>query len=191
MRKGTFLFSLTALFTLGSSALHAAELIWKRAPVLEQDLSRALSLGADELCLELGQYSCLKDVHLYALGAHDPYARVQYRSLASPTQLSSIAFERVILSACINRIEKDKRAESPTVFRFYPLDKNLSQLDQGAIQKQIRDLYRRFLSRDPEVSEERALLSLADTQRFPDSGGDALSQALCLAVGSQLEFLFF
>lgn len=169
----------------------AAELIWKRSQILERDLSRALELSADELCLELGQYSCLKDVHLYALGDHDPFARVQYRSLPEPSQLSAIAFERVVLNACINRIARDGEGAAPTVFRFYPLQQKLSQLNRPAIAQQIRDLYQRFLVRDPLPAEEAELLGLANDPALGDEKASMFSQALCLAVGSQLEFLFF
>lgn len=189
LKSCLFLFSLS-VFSLMSAQLKAQELIWKRAPMLEQDLSRALSLKPEELCQELGQYSCLQDVHLYALGAHDPFGRVQYRSLPAPTQLTTIAFERVILNACIRRVAKDQQGQ-PEVFRFYPLDKKVQELRPAAVEEQIRELYRRFLVRDPDGTELKALASLADPEASAGESAVGLSQALCLAVGSQLEFLFF
>lgn len=166
-----------------------ADILWKRATILRNDLARALELPAAELCFELGTYSCVDKVHNYALGGRDPFDRSQYHSMEKPTQLTTIAFERTVLTSCINRIKKD--SSEALVFRFYPLNKTLNETSDAAIQQQAQDLYRRFYQRPANAAEIEAIMVLADRTRFGQKPMDQWSQALCLAVGSQWANLFF
>lgn len=176
---------------LAGFRIEATELIWKRAPILEQDLARALDLNVEDLCQELGRFSCLNQVHNYALGGHDPFERGQYRPMEQPSQLTTIAFERVIHLSCIKRLEKDIASSQPRVFRYFALNEPLMIIPDADVSAQITDLYQRFLLRDPSANERVIALTLADRQRFGTRPGRELAQALCLAIGSQLEFLLF
>lgn len=173
---------------LMSSLLHA-DSIWKRSSMLKADLANALSLPADQLCFELGTYSCIDIAHNFALGGRDPFARAQYQSMEKPSQLTPTAFERTILNTCIERVKRD--TAQPVVFRYYPLDKTLNDTPDSKIQAQIEELYRRFYQRTPTAAEVSIALTLADRGRFGATGMANFSQALCLAIGSQWAYLFF
>jgi len=171
-----------------SSQLHA-NVMWKRATTLKNDLAQALSLPGDQLCAELGTYSCTDMVHNFALGGRDPFARAQYTSMEKPSQLTATAFERTVLQSCIQRIKKDGR--DPQVFRFYALNKTLNSTSDELIEQQVQDLYQRFFQRPASSAEVTTALKLADRNRFGSTTMDQWSQALCLAVGSQWANLFF
>jgi hypothetical protein len=171
-----------------SSQLHA-NVMWKRATILKNDLAQALSLPADQLCAELGTYSCTDTVHNFALGGRDPFARAQYTSMEKPSQLTATAFERTILQSCIQRLKKD--SSEPKVFRFYALDKNLDETSDELIKQQIQDLYQRFFQRPASSAEVTTAMKLVDRNRFGSTSMDQWSQALCLAIGSQWAYLFF
>jgi hypothetical protein len=166
-----------------------ADVMWKRATVLRNDLAQALALPPDQLCSELGTYSCTDLVHNFALGGRDPFARAQYTSMEKPSQLTAPAFERTVLLSCIQRIKRD--GADPKVFRFYALNKTLNDTSDELIRQQIQDLYRRFFQRSASSAEVTTALKLADRNRFGAVPMDQWSQALCLAVGSQWANLFF
>jgi hypothetical protein len=166
-----------------------ADVLWKRATVLRNDLARALELPPDQLCKELDTYSCTDMVHNFALGGRDPFERAQYTSMEKPSQLTATAFERTVLQSCIQRIKKD--AGAAMVFRFYALNRTLNETSDDLIQQQIQDLYRRFYQRPASSAEVTTALKLADRSRFGSTRMDQWSQALCLAVGSQWANLFF
>lgn len=166
-----------------------ANVMWKRAAILKYDLAQALSLPAEQLCAELGTYSCIDTVHNFALGGRDPFARAQYTSMERPSQLTATAFERTMLQSCTQRIKMD--GSDPKVFRFYALNKTLGNTSDELIQEQIQELYQRFFQRPASSSEVTTALKLADRHRFGSKGMDQWSQALCLAIGSQWAYLFF
>ncbi|HYX39606.1 MAG TPA: hypothetical protein VE954_41440 [Oligoflexus sp.] len=171
-----------------SSQLHA-DPMWKRATMLRNDLAQALALPPNQLCLELGTYSCTDLVHNFSLGGRDPFDRAQYTSMEKPSQLTATAFERTVLQSCIQRIKKD--GSDPKVFRFYALNKTLNDTSDELIKLQIQDLYQRFFQRPAAGTEVTTALKLADRNRFGSTSMDQWSQALCLAVGSQWTNLFF
>ncbi len=177
-----------AIMLFLSAPLHA-DVMWKRATVLRNDLAQALALPPDRLCFELGQYSCTDLVHNFALGGRDPFARAQYTSMEKPSQLTATAFERTVLQSCIQRIKKD--GTEPQVFRFYAVNKTLNDTNDALIKQQVEDLYRRFFQRSASGAELTTALKLADRNRFGTVPMDQWSQALCLAVGSQWANLFF
>jgi hypothetical protein len=166
-----------------------ADVMWKRATMLRNDLAQALSLPPEQLCFELGTHSCTDLVHNFSLGGRDPFARAQYTSMDKPSQLTATAFERTVLQSCIQRIKKD--GSDPKVFRFYALNKTLNDTSDELITQQVQDLYRRFFQRSASSAEVATTLKLADRQRFGAVPMDQWSQALCLAVGSQWANLFF
>ncbi len=168
------------------------EWIWKRSRILEADLARALQLEKGELCRELDRYSCLQMVHQYALGGNDPFAKTQYTAMEKSSQLGTIAAERVVSQACLQRIQKD--ALDPNlarVFNAFPLDRTIGELNEAEVSQQIRTLYRRFLVREPDALELKDSLQLMNAERFAALPSRDLAHALCVAVGTQLEFLFY
>lgn len=162
---------------------------WKRAAALEADLMRALELSRDELCRELGDKNCIRDVHLVPLGGNEPYVAGLMKPSSEPLATTSSVVDRVLLSACSTRARMDAESK-PAVFRALAFDQPLPAANAAAITDTIRDLYRRLLARDPQASEIAQVASLAESDDKPLSPRDFAALA-CFTIGSTTEFLFF
>lgn len=169
-----------------------SSLQWKRHAAFEADLSQALELPPEELCNEFGADSCIRTVHLSPLGGHNPFTTGLLESSAEPLVTTSTVVERVVLSACIARREKDRAlGQNGVVFGGLDLDGVAPAPDAAATRGLIAGLYRRFLARDVEPSELETLAQLVrDEAGAPVSASDFAASA-CLAVGTSSEFLFF
>jgi hypothetical protein len=165
-----------------------AKVVWKRAAVLNRDLSRALEIPRDELCIELDGRDCFADVHLAPLGGHDPIDLAQYEGLGQPSRLTPIALERVALAACQKRFDLDVNlsgaGQPPVVFTF-PLTFEAVTLEDTA---SLADtLYPRLFARRATDDERATLDSLVDDGI---SKRDAALMS-CFALVSSSETLFF
>jgi hypothetical protein len=169
---------------------HAPNLQWKRAHAVQQDLMQALELEADEVCLEVGTAPCVDQVHLVALGGHDPFDLGLYESLDAPLTTTPIALDRVVLSACVKRVELDRDGEG-VVFGALDLEAPTPAADDAALSTTTTNLYRRFLARDPLEPELAIIAKLGlDDEGQPVVGHEFASLA-CYAIGTTSEFLFF
>jgi hypothetical protein len=165
-----------------------ALLQWKRAAALEADLISALQLSREQLCVEVGGKSCIREVHLVPMGGNEPYESGLMKPSAEPLATTPSVVDRVLLSACSTRARLDAEG-APQVFTALALNGPLPPADDPAIATTIRDLYRRLLARDPTPRELELVAGLAE-------GDGALSSrdfaALsCFTIGSSAEFLFF
>ena len=161
---------------------------WKRQRAVESDLLEALALQKGELCNELGLYSCVDFVHTVPLGGNDPFVKSQYEPLASPTVTSPVALERVVLSGCIARVDKD--LAGPAVV-FTTLQLGASFVDDVEAEATIDLLARRLLRRDVTADERVKLLELTD-----DGEGNAVSArdfAIlgCVVLGTMAETVLY
>ncbi len=170
-----------------------ADVQWKRHAALQADLARALELGEDELCNELGRARCIDQVHLAPLGGHDPFARGILESSAEPLATTPAVIDRVLLSACGRRASLDREAPRGRAVVFGRLDLGgaAPEPSDSAAQEAIRTLYRRLLARDPTREEVAMVAELA-----VDETGQAVSAVdfatlSCFAIGSSVEFLFY
>lgn len=168
------------------------DLQWKRAAVVGHDLERALALTSEQLCLEVGVAPCVEQVHLVALGGHDPLGLGLYEPLDAPLATTPIALDRVALSGCVARADLDLAAgEAALVFRGLDLAGSAPAADDPAIATMTTELYRRLLGRDPVEAEIATIAELArDDQGAAISGRDFAVLA-CFAVATTTEFLFF
>jgi hypothetical protein len=163
-------------------------LVWKRYRAIEQDLMRGLDLDKASVCSELGIYSCIDDVHLAALGGNEPFEKSQYEPSREPTATSSIAIDRVVLSACAERVNRD-RAGTPTLFTGLDLDG--TSVSDNESDEVTTTLFRKLLARDPSAAElEKMRMLTEDADGLPVSGAD-YAKLSCYAVGTHVEFLFF
>lgn len=162
---------------------------WKRAAALEADLMRALELSRDELCHELGDKNCIRDVHLVPLGGNEPYVAGLMKPSSEPLATTSSVVDRVLLSACSARARLDAEGQAK-VFGGLNFDKPLPASNAAPIKDTIRDLYRRLLARDPDPSEIAQVASLAESDDEKLSPRDFAALA-CFTIGSTTEFLFF
>ncbi len=161
--------------------------VWKRYRAFEQDLTRGLDLTPAELCAELGSLNCVNSVHLASLGGHDPFTQGRETSLDEPVLTTPVAVDRVVLSACIARIDRDATGV-PSVFTHYSLGGNAtgSPAERDLVDAQNRTLYQRLLARDPIEAELAVLADLVVAGRsFRD-----IAIASCYAIGTSAEFIF-
>jgi hypothetical protein len=158
---------------------------WKRSTVLEADLSRALELAPEELCIEFGTSPCLRQVHTVALGGHDPFESGMLEPASDPLVTTPTVVDRVTLSACGKAAERDLAdAASAKVFTALAAD-------PAALAETADVLYRRLLARDP-TDDERALLGeLARNADGEDVPALEFAKTACFVVASSAEFLFF
>lgn len=164
-----------------------AQLLWKRNVALEKDIARALELAPDEVCKELGMASCTREVHHVALGGPAPFTLGLHKALPTPMLSTAVVVDRVVLSACSNRVAKD--VEGPAVvFTAFDLDDDRApKAGTKAFDATVTALYRRFLSRDP-TEEEVSIMG--DLVADPMTAREFAVLA-CYAVGSTTEFLFY
>lgn len=162
--------------------------LWKRHAALEADLMRALELGRDDVCKELGERNCIRDIHVIALGGNDPFRSGINVPSRQPLSTTSIVVDRVLLSACSARARADK-AGPAKVFKELDLRGAAPAPDVPAVGATISTLFRRFLARDPKPSETEVVKTLLDGDDAPASAEEFATLA-CFAIGSSLEFLF-
>jgi hypothetical protein len=160
-------------------------LVWKRYRPFEAGLMKGLALTKEQVCLELGKDSCIDKVHLTVLGGNEPFINGQYERAHTPTVLTAVAIDRVVLSACSRRIELDAAAgANAMVFKHFPLTADKPNGEQ--IKQQATELYRRILARDPEAAELQAVSAFGDTA----TAGDKIALSLCFAIASSSENIF-
>ncbi|MDP2344046.1 MAG: hypothetical protein Q8O67_24025 [Deltaproteobacteria bacterium] len=163
-------------------------LAWKRQRALETDLMAALDLAKDELCSELGLYSCVDFVHLVPLGGNEPFARSQYEPLPSPTVTTPIAFDRVALSACATRADKDIAGDGVV---FASLDFDAAAVDDATAAPVLEGLGKRLLGRalTPGEIEEFTALTVDDDGAAVSPRDFAILS--CFAIATMSETIFY
>lgn len=167
-----------------------ADLAWKRYRAVENDLVRALALSKETLCNELGAYACVDEVHLAPLGGNEPFEKSQYEPARTPTAVTPVALDRVVLAACSRRVSLDTTS-SPQVFTALDLGAGALSPDDGAVEETVVALYRRLLARDPLPEEvELARQLTTDDEGQPVSAAD-FAKLACYAVGTSVELLFY
>ena len=162
-------------------ASRKAQLKRKDGARLARDLSQALELPREGLCLELGQYDCADQAHRIVLGGVEPYVLRVDEPLPVTPVTAPIAADRLALSACGARAEADFGSAQPVVF---------GALAQGAADgtsQTIEVLYDRLLGRAPDASEVSLLTEFA--AEVPEAQDYAV--LACFAVATSSEFIFY
>jgi len=165
---------------------------WKRVRAIENDLAYALDTPVDQLCQELGTLSCFDQVHLSLLGGNEPFVLTQYEPVESPTAISVVAAERVVLSACSNKVDSDQSAQA-TIFTEYDLSEMSKPTDSAylaALNAQNTSLYQRLLVRDPTKEELTLLQSLAVNDEGEAVSNSDVAKLSCFAIATSSEFIF-
>jgi len=93
-----------------------ASLRFKGAARLREEYARILQLPTDALCTELGQFDCINDLHQITLGGVEPYKANIFKPFPGIAVGASLAVERVALSACTARIERDAAEPARAVY---------------------------------------------------------------------------
>jgi hypothetical protein len=166
---------------------------WKRYAAFESDLALALALDPANLCTELGQASCIRQVHLGPLGGNDPFDTGILQPTAEPLATTPAVVDRVLLSACGQRVALDRAAPAGQAAVFKELDLNGPAPAPGdaRLAATITELYHRLLAREPSTGELGMVADLAvNGSGEPIAAADFTTLA-CFAIGSSTEFLFY
>jgi hypothetical protein len=122
------------------------------------------------------------------LGGNDPFVKSQYEPLARPTVTTPIALERVVLSGCVARVDKD--IVGPALV-FTTLELSASSVTDVEADATAQELARRLLARELTDAELVIVRDLTD-----DGDGNAVSARdfaimSCLAIGTMVETVFY
>jgi hypothetical protein len=172
-----------------SIASTRAKLRFKGGKRLQNDYAYALGLETGSLCNELGQYSCVDEIHTIALLGVEPYQLGFYDPLAETALTTPIAVERVAIAGCSQRVDRDLGAPgSALIFQG-----DLSSADAAGVTDAIDRLYKRGLQRRPtsaEVEHLRQLYRDVEASGSSDPARD-WAKGACFAVLTTLESLFY
>lgn len=177
----------------GTGTAAEETLMWKRGAALAADLGRALALNDAELCTEVSDVPCV-DVHRAPLGRSDPFGTGLLSPASRPMATTALATERVALSACSTRVEKD-RAGSPQVFEGIDLsDQPLSAdlaAQRAAAEQLAKTLYPRLLSRTATPAEVDVLRELAIGSTGQPVSARSFAKLACFAIATTTEFVLY
>ena len=165
----------------------APPVMWKRTTALVDDVYAALSLDPST-CVEAGAATCVQ-AHKVALGEAEPFMKTLYQRPKTPLATTPLAFERVVVRACAERVELD-RAGEPVVFAALDFSAAAVEPTGSGTEAVVAELYRRFHGREPTAREVLAIQWLAVDEAGRRAPADFALLA-CIAVGSSVESLFY
>lgn len=158
----------------------------KPGEVWGRDLAAALALDEFELCRELGTSDCIREAHLVTLGGVEAERLGIDEPVANALVSAPIAFDRVAISACGERFDRDGGSDAVL---FGPvLD------DDGAAARQTvsENLVRRLLARQPTQADIDALEGLHERlEPISDDLTRDWSVGACVVVATSTEALFY
>lgn len=164
---------------------------FKRSERLRNDYAVGLQLGLNEVCLELGLYSCTDLVHTVALGGLAPYNLGITRPPEVTAANAPMVVDRVALFACEERTSRDF-ASPGTALIFGDVAGGVTGADDPAVEEAIHELYRRAVQRDARDNEiqtlEQLYTDVAATSSNPERDWAIAS---CFAVFTTVEALFY
>jgi hypothetical protein len=163
---------------------------WKRYAAFEADLMGALELAQDQVCVELGDQSCIREAHLVPLGGNEPYVSGLMKPAREPLATTPSVIDRVLLSACSARARRDAE-EEPRVFKALDFAAPLPGAEDPVIATTIVALYQRLLARDPRPRELEIVSQLAAPADGASLSAQDFAVLACFAIGTTTEFLFF
>lgn len=166
---------------------------WKRYATFESDLASALELDPASLCQEFGEASCIREAHLVPLGGNDPFDTGILQPAAEPLATTPAVVDRVLLSACGQRVALDRAAPVGQAVVFKGLDLNgpAPVASESAVSTTVVELYRRLLARDPSPREVDAVAELSAQPSGARVAAADFATLACFAVGGSTEFLFY
>ncbi len=160
---------------------------FKGGAAFAEDLARALRLDREEVCLELGQYDCTGEVHRVTLGGVDPYEGGVYEPLPRATITAPIALDRVALSACSLRADRD--FDDPAAAAVF-IASGGGQDSVEARTIAVDRLYQGLLLRIPTADERDAVVGLYDALSGDDRGR-RWAKLSCFAIATTTEAAFY
>lgn len=160
---------------------------FKGGAAFSEDLARALRIEREEVCLELGQFDCTSEVHRVTLGGVDPYEGGVYEPLPRATITAPIALDRVALSACSLRADRD--FDDPGAAAIF-IASGGGQDTAEARAIAVDRLYQGLLLRIPSADERDAVVGLYD-DLTGDDRARRWAKLACFAVATTTEAAFY
>lgn len=180
-----------------SPSLHP-QVKFKRSQRLQNDIARALDIAPDQVCNELGLYSCTQEVHRVALGGVAAYDMGLFEPLPSTALTTPMAVERVAMAACVTRADQDLSAGpagEALIFAHLDIDERgrLANIQDHAVADAIDTLYKRALQRRASAREIAHLRRLYREIESRAGAQPARDWAVlsCFAVLTTMEQLFY
>ena len=179
-----------------SIASDKANVRFKNARRLKNDFTRTLALDPAALCLELGQYDCVDEVHKITLLGVEPYGLGIDEPAKATGVTTPIVVERVALAGCTQRVALDLAAPADAViFGNLPIDGQgrLSALDAAEVDNAIDTMYARAVQRHAtgeEIEHLKDLYTEIEDTGVADPASD-WAVATCFTVLTSLESLFY
>lgn len=179
----------------GSDAVESAKarVKFKEQGRFVRDLAAALELPRNEVCKELGLYDCYEVAHRITLGGVEPYRRGIRDPLPVAPVTAPIAVDRVALSACSTRVDRD--FDSPADASMFGELAELGATEE-TLERSARTIYDRVLRRDATSDEVDSLVAFYDeavdaVEGTDDEPAREWAIASCFAVATTLEGLFY
>lgn len=166
----------------------------KRAHLLRDTLAKALVLHPQGLCLELGRYPCADTVHLVSLGGAAAYTNSQYHYPEDVSITSPTSFDRLVLSACLQRAQIDlSNTKQAVIFKDIELTVDGRLVDGEPIRAALDLLYQRGLQRHATEEEINALRGLYEKVYEAEPVGAARNWMVlaCFSVIGSVESAFY
>ena len=176
-----------------SVASSRAKLRFKDGRRLQNDLAQTLGLDSGAVCSELGQYSCVDEIHTVSLLGVEPYGLGFYEPLKETAVTTPIAVERVVVSACSERVERDLSGDdTPLIFAGIS-NGEIASLEDPAVSAAIETLYKRALARRPTPEEVTHLVGFYSDvlNSGVDNPANQWAKGVCFAVLTTVESLFY
>lgn len=158
-----------------------------------RDLASGLDLAPNEVCNELGLYDCYREAHRITLGGVEPYQRGIRDPLPVAPVTAPIAVDRVALTACATRVDRDFDVPTDAVL-FGDLANGPT--NDATLRAAANGLYDRLLRRDATPEELDELVAFhAEAIEVVDGASDKATRewavASCFAVATTMEGLFY
>jgi hypothetical protein len=152
------------------------------------ELAEALSLEPNEVCNELSAYDCVNDVHNISLAGVEPYRLVVYKPVPDRSVASVNAIDRIALSACEARVQKDfADPASATVFA----EMTAATVTAAGAREVGKRLFEQLLHREASAQELDALASFQGELTSSGQNAQRLSTLSCFTIASSEEALFY
>jgi hypothetical protein len=156
-----------------------------------RDLGQALGLEPGELCNELGRYDCVGAVHRITLGGVEPYSLGIDEPVETAPVIAPMAADRVALSACDVRAERDLADVSGAVlFKEMPAD---GAPDAAAREAMGTRLVEKILRREARADEVAELVAFWDEvlAEEPEDPRRDWATLTCFSLATSTEALFY
>ncbi|MCR9163994.1 MAG: hypothetical protein ACE37F_02165 [Nannocystaceae bacterium] len=159
---------------------------FKTAQRYATDLSNALEIPRESLCTELDDFDCAA-VHRIALGEVDAFGLRLFEPLENMPLTAPIAVDRIGLTACGERAQRDFDAPGQAVSFSEVASGDASASNRDAV---VERLYRQLLLREATDREVEQVTAMYDD--LPSSNqAQTWAQMACFVIATSTEALFY